>query len=120
MSLKRKIKKVVIYLGVNVFIAVVIVFFLTPRSFATWQGIAEVRDDILYSLVLCLVLGAGNEYLNDWLDQRVSWIYYPTKRFLLNTVALLTYSFVASLAVAFVFIQLFLLIILRKYPGTYT
>ncbi|MEQ9443695.1 MAG: histidine kinase [Cyclobacteriaceae bacterium] len=107
MTFKRKLRRWAIYLGVNLLIATAIVFFLTPRLFFSIEGWRDLVDDILYSFTLCLVLGGGNDFLNAWIGRRVSWIHHPTKRFLLNTIALLTYSFLASLLIAFIFIQLF-------------
>jgi sensor histidine kinase YesM len=103
----RKLKKIGAYLGVNFIIAVAIVFFLAPQDFMSWEEFRTVGDDVLYSFTLCITLGWGNERLNHWLNKYVSWIQHPTKRFVLNTVTLLTYSFLVSLLVAFIFIQIF-------------
>lgn len=103
----QKLKNVGAYLGVNFIIAVAIVFFLAPQDFMSWEGFKTVGDDILYSFTLCITLGWGNEQLNEWLNKYVSWIQHPAKRLLLNTITLLSYSFVVSLLIAFVFIHLF-------------
>jgi len=103
----RKVKDIAAFLGINLLIAVAIVFFLAPQDFMSWERLQTVGDDVLYSFVLCVTLGYGGERLNKWLDKYAPWIHYPTKRLLLNTVTLLSYSFVVSLLVAFVFIQVF-------------
>ncbi len=73
----------------------------------SWESFRTVGDDVLYSFSLCITLGAGNDYLNSWLNKHVTWIQNPTKRLILNTITLLGYSFLVSLLVAYVFIQLF-------------
>ncbi|MEM9833494.1 MAG: histidine kinase [Bacteroidota bacterium] len=106
-SVPKKARSFARYLGLNFFLAVTIVFLLAPGDFMSWEGLKTVGDDILYSFTLCITLGTGNEYLNRWLSKRVPWIEKPTKRFILNTVTLLSYSFLVSLLVAYVFIQVF-------------
>ena len=73
----------------------------------SWEEFKTVGDDVLYSFTLCITLGTGNEYLNSWLNKRVPWIEKPTTRLILNTFTLLGYSFLVSLLIAYVFIQLF-------------
>src|SRR5690606_36637054 len=58
---------------------------------------------ILYSFFLCIFLGVGNSYIIKRIDERISWIETPVKRLVIGTIAVIIYSFVASLVTAYVY-----------------
>ncbi len=103
---RKKIKGIASILALNLLLAILIVFFLCPSCFFSLHRVYEIWDDILYSYLLCLVLGIGNEYINNALDQKISWIREPVKRLLLNIIAMVAYSFFASLILVYLFINL--------------
>lgn len=103
----RNFRRVVIEILIHLIIAVTIVVFLEPQQFLSLQGIVDAADDITYSFVMTLGLSYGNGYLNDWIGEYYSWIEVPTRRLLINVLVLLSYSFLFSLLVAYVFINLF-------------
>lgn len=103
---KFNYRKIALELGINLGLAVLIMFVITPRSFFSLEELGEIWDDVLYSFVLCLGLGYGNGTLNDILNRYYSWIDYPFKRLVFNVVALLLYSFLFSLTTVYLFINI--------------
>ncbi|WPP48644.1 sensor histidine kinase [Catalinimonas niigatensis] len=97
--------KVAKELVANLALATLIVFSLAPEKFFSEEGLLDIWDQILYSLILCLGLGYGNGYLNDILNKRYSWIHYPVKR-LLYSIAMLLYSFVFCLIAVYIFVNI--------------
>lgn len=98
-------RKVAKELGANLALATLIVFSLAPERFFSANGFEEVVNDVFFSFILCLGLGYGNNFLNDILDKRYSWIYFPVKR-LLYSVMVLLYSFAFSLATVYIFVNI--------------
>ncbi len=47
---------------------------------------------VLYSFGIWFTQWKGNELLSDWLDQRISWLADPTKRFLWGILSVLIYT----------------------------
>ncbi|MDF9798767.1 sensor histidine kinase YesM [Catalinimonas alkaloidigena] len=93
-------------LGINLGLAMLIMFSISPQSFFSLEGLSKIWDDVLYSFVLCLGLGYGNGTLNCILDKHYSWIDFPVKRLIYNVVVLLLYSFLFSLITVYVFINI--------------
>lgn len=92
--------KVIFY---NVLLATGLVFFFCPSCFQSLEGIKNSIDNILYSFILCILLGYGNGRLITLIDQKISWIEKPVKRLIVGTIVVVFYSFVASVLVAYLY-----------------
>ena len=53
-SVPKKARSFARYLGLNIFLAVTIVFLLAPSDFMSWEEFKTVGDDVLYSFTLCI------------------------------------------------------------------
>lgn len=62
----------------------------------------------IISMIFWFVLAEGNGYLGDRIDERISWIHEPVKRFLVGIVVLFTYTTLASLIVLYFFIEFYI------------
>ncbi len=92
--------KIVFY---NLLLAIGIIFVFCPSCFLSLEGIISVADSILYSFIICLILGFGNGYLVDQLDLRISWIKTPIKRLVVGTITVIVFSFIASVVIVMFF-----------------
>ncbi|MEK6478376.1 sensor histidine kinase [Catalinimonas sp. 4WD22] len=101
-----RFRKLARELGINLAIAILIVFFLAPEKFFSLETLIDSWDDILYSFILTLGLGLGNERLNNVLDKHFSWIHFPVKRLIINVIVLLFYSFLFSLITIYLFVNI--------------
>lgn len=75
----------------------ILLFLVTPAW--TYLVCNTCRDNIAnfglgaaYSFGIWLTQWKGNEFLSDWLDQKISWLVNPTKRFLWGIVSVLIYT----------------------------
>ncbi len=75
----------------------ILLFVITPVW--TYLICSGCRDDLAnfgigasYSFGIWFTQWKGNELLSNWLDHRISWLAYPTKRFIWGIVAVLIYT----------------------------
>ena len=59
--------------------------------------------DFLFSFVVSAALSWGGSRVEYFLDPRVSWVYSPVKRLFLTVTLFMSYSFVVSYAIVFVY-----------------
>ena len=95
-------QKVYSILGYSVLVGTLIMVFISPGSFTSWEGIRYIWPSVLMSIAYTFVLSEGNGYLDNYLDRSVKWIDKPVKRLVLGVVVMFVYSALAILAVEFV------------------
>lgn len=94
------------FLIINLCIAIILVIFFCPKCFLTWDGIVGVIPDFFYSFIITMALSFGGSKIEDFYDQRISWISYPLKRLICTILTYLVYSFVVSFIIVFSFAYL--------------
>ncbi|MCF0073551.1 sensor histidine kinase [Dyadobacter sp. CY261] len=91
------------FLAGNAVIALLITLFICPSCSSGEKIISALADDFLISFILSTTLSYGGFLIEDYFDQRISWIEYPVKRLLLECLCYLIYVFAASFSVIFVY-----------------
>lgn len=65
----------------------------------------DVLENTLLSATFWSVLANGNTYMSNQLDRHWTWIRQPVKRFLIGTIALFSFTIVASIIILFVYME---------------
>lgn len=91
------------FLAGNAVIALLITLSICPSCLYQGKIISELADDFLISFVLSTSLSYGGYLIEDYFDQRISWIQYPVKRLLLECTCYLIYVFALSFTIIFVY-----------------
>ncbi|SKB99592.1 sensor histidine kinase [Dyadobacter psychrophilus] len=94
------------FLGANLLIALVISIGSFAECIATGEGYGALVQDILISFVMSSTLSYGGFLMEDYFDRTISWIQYPVKRLILESLCYFLYVFCASIVIIFLF-QLF-------------
>ncbi|EAZ81946.1 sensor histidine kinase [Algoriphagus machipongonensis] len=84
------------FIGVQMVIATIILIFVCPSCWMTWEGIINLIPDFLISFTFSSVLSFGGNFVDSYFDKRISWIDKPRKRLFLTVITYMSYSFVAS------------------------
>jgi sensor histidine kinase YesM len=96
------------FLGANLLIAVAISIGSFAECIATGEGFQVLAQEILISFVMSTTLSYGGFLLEDYFDKTISWIQYPVKRLVLESLCYFFYVFCASIIIIFLF-QLFVI-----------
>src|SRR5690606_14927134 len=91
------------FLAGNAVVALLITLFICPSCLSDNNLIGGLVDDFLISFVLSTSLSYGGFLIEDYFDQRISWIQYPVKRLVLECICYLIYVFTISFTLIFVY-----------------
>lgn len=94
------------FLGANLLIAMVISVGAFAECIATGEGYGDLAKEVLISFVMSTTLSYGGFLLEEYFDKTISWIQYPVKRLILESLCYFLYVFCASIVIIFLF-QLF-------------
>jgi sensor histidine kinase YesM len=84
------------FILLNIGIALAINIIGYPRLFLSFEGIWTIRKDLIFSFLVSMSLSYGGYVIDDYFEQRISWIKTPIKRLLLTAITYLSYSFIVS------------------------
>jgi hypothetical protein len=91
------------FIVLNIVIALVIVFSVCPSCFLSWDSLTSIIPEFFYSFTISMALSYGGSRIEDFYDQRISWIAYPVKRLFSTIITYLIYSFTVSFIIVFFF-----------------
>ncbi|MBN3581411.1 histidine kinase [Algoriphagus aestuarii] len=91
------------FMLINLGIASTLMVIFCPTCFLSWQGIKILFPDFLYSLAITIAMSYGGNVVENYYDRRVSWVNHPVKRLLLTGFTYLSYAFVVSYILVFLF-----------------
>ncbi|MCE7071717.1 histidine kinase [Dyadobacter sp. CY327] len=91
------------FLAGNLLIALVISIGSFAECIATGEGYRDLAQDILISFVMSTTLSYGGFLMEDYFDKTISWIQYPVKRLILESLCYFLYVFCASIVIIFLF-----------------
>lgn len=91
------------FLGANLLIALVISVGSFAECIATGEGYGILAREILISFVMSSTLSYGGFLMEDYFDRTISWIQYPVKRLILESLCYFLYVFCASIIIIFLF-----------------
>jgi hypothetical protein len=100
MKHRRNIKE----LGMILVLASTMGFLLCPECFEKWEYLWKMETIML---TIWLVMWYGNKYISYFIDQYISWLENPAKRFALGISGSLIFSVSAILLLAILFEKLF-------------
>lgn len=84
------------FIAVQVVIALIILLFVCPSCWLTWEGIKNMVPEFFASFVFSSVLSFGGNLVVTYFNERISWIEKPVKRLVLTVIYYMSYAFVAS------------------------
>ncbi|REG87094.1 histidine kinase [Algoriphagus antarcticus] len=84
------------FLLISLGIALVVMLFFCPSCFLSWEGIKMIFPDFLYSLAITMAMSFGGNVVENYFNNRISWIEHPMKRLIVTLVSYLTYAFLVS------------------------
>ncbi|SFU08785.1 Histidine kinase [Algoriphagus locisalis] len=91
------------FLIINLGIVTVLMLYFCPKCFLSWQGIKSMIPDFLFSLSITIAMSYGGNAVENFYDQRISWIHHPAKRLLLTSVTYMSYAFLVSYSLVFLY-----------------
>lgn len=91
------------FLAINVGIALVLVIVFCPTCFLSWNGMVLIYPDFLYSLGITMAMSYGGNVVENFYETRISWIDHPVKRLLLTVITYLSYAFIVSYILVFLY-----------------
>jgi len=91
------------FLVANLLIALVISIGSFAECIATGEGYGDLVREILISFVMSSTLSYGGFLMEDYFDRTISWIQYPVKRLILESLCYFLYVFCASIVIIFLF-----------------
>ncbi|RAI94881.1 sensor histidine kinase [Algoriphagus yeomjeoni] len=91
------------FLIINLGIVTVLMLYFCPRCFLSWEGIKELFPDFLFSLAVTISMSYGGNAVENFYDQRISWIHHPVKRLLLTSITYMSYAFLVSYSLVFLY-----------------
>lgn len=94
------------FLIINLCIAAILTILFCPKCFLTWEGIVNIIPDFFYSFVISMTLSFGGSKVEEYFDERISWISYPVKRLFFTIITYLVYSFIVSFIIVFAYVFL--------------
>lgn len=87
----------------NATIALLITISVCPSCMSDPRLLLGLVDDFVLSFLLSTSLSYGGYLMEDYFDQRISWIQYPVKRLLLECICYLIYVFTISFVLIFLY-----------------
>lgn len=91
------------FLGANFLVALAISLNFCPACFITSEKWPELLHEILISFLMSCTLSYGGFLVEDYFDRTISWIQYPIKRLVLESLSYFLYVFCASLVIVFLY-----------------
>ena len=91
------------FIGINMLIALVITLLSNPSCMSSANSIRGAADDYLLAFLLSATLSYGGFLIESYYDRKISWIQYPLKRLVLESVSYFIYVFCTSLILIFLF-----------------
>jgi hypothetical protein len=86
------------------FIASVIQAYLVCSRCNSWQSYGQVT---IFTFLMWIILWKGNEAVSNWVDQKISWIKFPTKRLVIGIVSTIGYTLASVIALMWFFENVF-------------
>ncbi|MEB2778981.1 histidine kinase [Algoriphagus sp. C2-6-M1] len=91
------------FVMINLGIVTVLMLFFCPKCFLSWEGIQSMFPDFLFSLAITVAMSFGGNAVETFYDKRISWIHHPVKRLMLTSVTYLSYAFIVSFCLVFLY-----------------
>ena len=91
------------FIIINLGIVTVLMLYFCPRCFLSWEGIKSLAPDFIFSLAITIAMSYGGNAVEDFYDKRISWIHHPAKRFLLTSGTYMSYAFIVSFSLVFMY-----------------
>lgn len=91
------------FLGVNALVALFITLLTCPSCVTEFRMSSTLCDDFIISFLLSTSLSYGGFLMEEYFDERISWIQYPLKRLVLECLCYFLYVFVVSFALIFLY-----------------
>lgn len=92
------------FIIINLGIVTVLMLFFCPKCFLSWRGLQSMFPDFIFSLAITVAMSFGGNAVETFYDKRISWIHYPAKRLLLTSVTYLSYAFIVSFTLVFLYL----------------
>ena len=93
---KSVIKRAGKFILLNLGIAFVLMVLFCPECFLSFDLLAKLIPDFIFSFFMSSALSFGGFVVEDYFDKGMSWVKFPVKRLLLTLLIYLSYSFVVS------------------------
>jgi len=84
------------FLLLNFLIVLVLTITYCPSCFTSLDAFLSILHVFIFSFFMSSFLSFGGYYVDDYYEQRISWIENPIKRLLLTAITYLIYTFVIS------------------------
>lgn len=84
------------FIYMNFLIAAILMFIQYPSNFLSLEGLNKIKIDFIFSFLMSASISLGGFKVEEFYDQRISWIEAPFKRLLLTTSTYLLYTFIIS------------------------
>ncbi|SFA80691.1 sensor histidine kinase [Algoriphagus aquimarinus] len=91
------------FLIINFGIVMILMLYFCPSCFLSWAGIKSMAPDFVFSFAITVAMSFGGNAVETFYDKRISWIHHPAKRFLLTSVTYLSYAFLVSYILIFLY-----------------
>lgn len=98
------------FIFLNFLIATFLMLAQCPRCFLSLAGLDSIKAEYIFSFLMSSSISLGGFKVEEFYDQRISWIEAPLKRFLLTTVTYLSYTFIIS----FILISAYVLVTVEE------
>lgn len=91
------------FLILNLCIAFLLQIIFCPICFLSWSDLINLIPDFIFSFSVSMALSWGGSRIQEYFDSRISWIHEPVKRLFVTLFTYMSYSFVVSFVIVFIY-----------------
>ncbi|MDR7128565.1 sensor histidine kinase YesM [Algoriphagus sp. 4150] len=91
------------FLIINFGIVMVLMLYFCPTCFISWEGAKSMIPHFIFSFAITVAMSFGGNAVETFYDKRISWIHHPVKRLLLTSITYLSYAFIVSYILVFLY-----------------
>lgn len=91
------------YVLVSILISLVVGLSIYPAYFKTIDGFFSIKEKLIFSFTLSMVLSFGITYFERILNYKIPWIRYPFRRLVIEIIIVTAFSFTVSFVLMLIF-----------------